>query len=174
MAEYAVLDAARDYSAVAMARIVSPHYQSLFEGDRGERLDDVAAHLFQADDRGNVARITLCGAAPGEFGVFLESRADFVTIRKHLRRRLSVIRERDGKRVFFRFYDPRVMRSFLPACAVDEAAAFLGPIDIVRVQDEEPGFVLTFERRGPGLALRRERLCDVLEQMLTSATPAVA
>jgi hypothetical protein len=53
--------------------------------------------------------------------------APFEELRKHLRRFLIVNGE-DGEELYFRFYDPRVFRAFLPACVTEEKTSFFGPV----------------------------------------------
>ncbi len=60
-------------------------------------------------------------------GIVLQSNASFGDVRKHLRGFLLVKNEA-GKKYRFRFYDPRVLRSFLPNCTNAEVAEFFGPV----------------------------------------------
>jgi hypothetical protein len=60
------------------------------------------------------------------WGVFLRAPVSFRDARRHLRRLLRAELD-DGQRVLFRFYDPRVLRAYLPTCTGDEAAQVFGP-----------------------------------------------
>lgn len=42
--------------------------------------------------------------------------------------------------IYFRFYDPRVLRRFLPVCTPDQLYAFFGPIDYFLFEDEDPAY----------------------------------
>lgn len=46
---------------------------------------------------------------------------------KHLRG-LTVAKLPDGARAYFRFYDPRVLRAYLPTCTEEEQAVFFGEV----------------------------------------------
>jgi len=46
----------------------------------------------------------------------------------HLRRFLTVRTEK-GKKLLFRFYDPRVLRLYLPTCTSTELNTFFGPVE---------------------------------------------
>jgi hypothetical protein len=48
-----------------------------------------------------------------------------------------------GERVYFRFYDPRVMRVFLPACTPEDTTQFFGPIQNYLVEDRTPEQLLS-------------------------------
>jgi hypothetical protein len=60
---------------------------------------------------------------------------------------LDVVTE-DGERVFFRFYDPRVLRVYLPTCE-DEAnlRSVFGPVGRFYMEGENPETILEFKRR---------------------------
>ena len=40
--------------------------------------------------------------------------------------------------MYFRYYDPRVLRSFLPTCTPRQLAEFFGPVGFFIAEDEEP------------------------------------
>jgi hypothetical protein len=44
----------------------------------------------------------------------------------------------DLESLFFRFYDPRVMRNYLPTCPPAQLAEFFGPVDFYIAEAEEP------------------------------------
>ena len=50
----------------------------------------------------------------------------------------------DQRTVLFRYYDPRVLRSFLPACNAAELASFFGPVQSFIVEGETPETGLKF------------------------------
>ncbi len=155
MTVFSVFDAARDYSRVVMAQMLSRAYFNLFIGEKGERLSHVAPHLFECDLQGAIAHMALSGLRPGEVGFLAEAEEPFESVYKHFRRFLTVIRESDGKKVLFRFYDPRILRVFLPACNSSELNHFFGPIKAFHCQGEDTGEVLTFRLDG-GLNLMQE------------------
>lgn len=51
----------------------------------------------------------------------------FGEVRKHLRQFLLMQTE-EGKKFFFRYYDPRLLQSYLPSCTPQEITQFFGPI----------------------------------------------
>jgi hypothetical protein len=57
----------------------------------------------------------------------LAARAGLYDLRRHLRRLLQV-RTEARETLFFRYYDPRVLRAFLPTCDRAQLAEFFGPI----------------------------------------------
>lgn len=47
----------------------------------------------------------------------------------HLRRFL-LVKDAQGQDMYFRFYDPRVLRVFLPTCTPEELSDFFGPSQV--------------------------------------------
>jgi hypothetical protein len=80
------------------------------------------------------------------FGIFAWTRADMETLRRHFRRLLQVKNEK-GKTLYFRYYDPRVLRLYLPTCTPEEIKVVFGPLGRLLVEDED-GEALFFEPRG--------------------------
>jgi hypothetical protein len=60
-------------------------------------------------------------------GIFAVAKANLRTMRQHFRSLLTV-QLPEGKTVYFRFYDPRVLRTFLPTCSREEQQRLFGPI----------------------------------------------
>ncbi|HYN40273.1 MAG TPA: DUF4123 domain-containing protein, partial [Thermoanaerobaculia bacterium] len=57
-----------------------------------------------------------------------EARATADVLRKHLRRQL-IAQDGNGKRMYFRFYDPRVLRTYLRTATPPERAELFGPAE---------------------------------------------
>jgi hypothetical protein len=50
----------------------------------------------------------------------------------------------EGRKLYFRFYDPRVLRVYLPTCTTDERSTFFGPVTCFLMEGEEPDELLLF------------------------------
>jgi hypothetical protein len=55
-----------------------------------------------------------------------------------------------GKRVYSRFYDPRVLRVYLPTCTPIEISQFFGQLSRFATENEKPETLLEFVRRRTG------------------------
>ena len=77
------------------------------------------------------------------------SGAELSELRKHFRAFLLVEREGGGE-LYFRFYDPRVLRVYLPTATPDELAAVFGPVEAYLCEARDPGRALRFERDEAG------------------------
>jgi hypothetical protein len=151
---YAVIDAAQGAEVPQRARESGLRVESLYEGRLGERVADVAPHLASLDLGGPFAS-WLMGRWPGHHAVLLQSEAAFSDLRRHFRRFLQV-RDEAGKRYRFRFYDPRILRAFLPACTSEEAAEFLGPVGAYFVKSRHPFGLLRMSKNARGSLVVQE------------------
>ncbi len=143
---YAVLDGARDdriYKAVYESRL---EYECLFAGELPYQLTLAAPYLVRLDAAAPFTRWLLEEGFGRSFGVFAWSGADIEALRRHFRRLLQV-KDEDGKKLYFRFYDPRVLRVYLPTCSSSELKEVFGPVGRFVVEGAE-GQALAYERGG--------------------------
>ena len=147
---FALLDAARSYQVLEILRPSGEQYQSLYEGPQGEELADWAPYLV-ALPAGSPLREALVREGWGQsWGVYLTCPLSFAEVRKHFRKFLLVKSQEDGRTLYFRFYDPRVLRLFLPTCNATEAAEFFGPIREFLMEAADPGSLLRFTQGARG------------------------
>jgi hypothetical protein len=143
---YAVLDGARDeriYRAVYDSRL---EYECLFAGQLNYEISLAAPYLVHLDARAAFTRWLIEEGWGKSFGIFAWTRADIETMRRHFRRLLQV-KDEQGRRLFFRYYDPRVLRLYLPTCDVGELREVLGPIGRLLAEGPE-GQVISYEAGG--------------------------
>lgn len=144
-----VVEAERDFGA---------RTYSLFLPELRRELRAVAPHVFAIDADGGYldrwrARIGLSA------GVLVATRQDVDALAKHLRT-IFIVQDETGQDFFFRYYDPRVLRSFLPTCTRDQLGEFFGPIDEFVAEAAEPGVVHCFGLERGSLRQRRFQLAD--------------
>lgn len=145
-----VLDAARVPGLPATLTALAAESTSLYSGPTADELADVAPWLVQCQ-AGSPLNEWLFGTAWGQSaGIVLESEADPDELRAHLRRFLMVLDE-SGKSLYFRFYDPRVLRIFLPTCDAEQLRSFFGPISAFVAEDDDPARALRFTLAGGDL-----------------------
>jgi pSer/pThr/pTyr-binding forkhead associated (FHA) protein len=145
---YAILDAARD--PVVLARLVlecKEEYQSLYEGDEGVKLAAFAPYLVALPRESTFLETIVRDGWGKSWGVYLTCDRPFKEVRKHLRRLLMAELE-GGKPVYFRFYDPRVLRVYLPTCKPQERSEFFGPIGGYILEGETEDLLLGFTPKG--------------------------
>ena len=59
-------------------------------------------------------------------------------------RRFLTVYDHTGKPMYFRYYDPRVLRVFLPTCTPAEQQTMFGPVQSYFAEDEDPDSLLEF------------------------------
>jgi hypothetical protein len=126
-------------------------HECLFAGQISVPLQRNAPYLVQLelDDR---ATIRLIDDSFGDsWGIILRADVGIKTLRKHLRTLLRV-QGPNGRRMLFRYWDPRVLRIYLPTCLPDELQRFFGPIEQLFVEDKSGSErLLRFANRGSRL-----------------------
>jgi hypothetical protein len=157
---YVVLDAARDIKILALLMQSKEEHQSLYEGVQGAKLSQVAPYLVKLGKDSLLLGSLLLEGWGKSWGVYLTCTSEFQEVRRHLRRFLEV-QLPDGKQVYFRFYDPRVLRVFLPTCNADEVNQFFGPIKHYLSENEKPDSLLQFANNGNGADKKAIELAGV-------------
>jgi Domain of unknown function (DUF4123)/FHA domain len=133
---YAVLDAARDPQILELLRESYAEYESLYEGKSAEDLVDYAPYLTRPALDPALLDLLVTEGWGKSWGVYFSCPQPVREVRKHLRQFLMV--QIQDRAVYFRFYDPRVLRIFLPTCASKEASEFFGPIEAYFAEGEDP------------------------------------
>lgn len=147
---YAVLDAARDLAALNWTKDAGEEYQSLYDGQSARDLEMFAPYLVRFSAPSPLLRTLVARAWGAHWGIYLTSRATVADLRKHFRHFL--IAEIEGRKTaYFRFYDPRVLRVYLPTCTPQEISQFFGPVGTFLLEDENASRILTFRAGAKGL-----------------------
>ncbi|WP_170319779.1 DUF4123 domain-containing protein [Polyangium spumosum] len=140
---YAILDGARDKRIATLRRTLGERVESLYDGEQGRDLAPFGPFLVELQP-GSKAIGALVDAGWGlSWMVFLNTPSLFDELRRHLRRFL-VVRMPDQRIAYFRYYDPRVLRSFLPSCTQEELQDFMGPIRAFLVESASGDELLEF------------------------------
>lgn len=149
---FALLDAARTPRVLELLRGSGEEHQSLYEGAKGEELAEWAPYVVRLPAQSGLLE-TLVREGWGEsWGVYFTSEKTLAEVRKHFRHFLMV-RLADGRTAYFRFYDPRVLRVYLPSCNATEAAQFFGPVRGYLMEAKEANTLLQFGNSGRGAGL---------------------
>ncbi len=156
---YALLDAAREPSVLKVIFESKEEYQSLYEGAAGAQLTHFAPYLVRIPPKSPLLDTLVQQAWAKSWGVYLTCGQPLKDLRTHFRHFLTV-KLPDGKQVSFRYYDPRVLRLFLPTCNVEEITQFFGPVKHFLVEAEDPSLALQFTRGTKGAEKKELRLAS--------------
>jgi len=139
---YAVLDGAAIPGLLAKAQECHVEPVCLYRGKLTTVL--AAAAPYQVTlERGSPFMNWLFQEGWGKhWGVFAVSRTDWRPMREHLCS-LTQVYDPDYQPIYFRYYDPRVLRVYLPTCDAGELRTVFGPIARLLCEDED-GALLRF------------------------------
>jgi len=143
---FALLDGARDMAIYLRLMECKEQYQTLYEGPQGEALAPNGPYLVSLPKDSPFLEMLVRDGWGKSWGVFLTSPAPFAELRRHLRKFLEA-KLPSGKVVLFRFYDPRVLRVFLPTCTDEDYVKFLGPTANFVSEGDEKQMALSFSKR---------------------------
>ena len=93
------------------------------------------------------------------WGIFVHTRYSIYEMRRHFRSLIQVTDE-EGRPMLFRFYDPRVIRDFLPTCDEEQIEAFFGNVDSYFSEAAEGDVLIEFGRSGGELTKKEIDLAD--------------
>lgn len=151
---YALLDAARDERIHPWIRRRALDYTCLFAGPLAPELAAAAPYLVHLYRSERFSRELVELAWGRSWGTFVVASASMEELRVHFRGFLRVRDER-GKRFLFRYYDPRVLRAYLPTCDARELGTVFGPVWRLCAEDESGGALLEYTQRDGALETRR-------------------
>ena len=154
---YALLDAARSPRILELLHESVDEHQSLFEGLPGAALSRVAPYLVRLEPETSPLFARLLADGWGQsWGVFVLSAAPFKQVRRHFRRHLRV-EDPDSRSLYFRLYDPRVLRRFLPMASARQLHELFAEVACFALEDAPPTRATLFTIT-PEPTLRSEHL----------------
>jgi hypothetical protein len=149
---WAILDAARDERIYPALRMSKLEYLCLYSGNLPEVLQRAAPYIVELAPGYSFTRPLLEMGWGHSWGVFLRIE-DARNLRHHLRGFLRV-QDESGRMLVFRYYDPRVLRAYLPTCEPNELRTVFGPISSFVTEGERGESAIEFSCRGPRLDVR--------------------
>ena len=150
---YAILDGARDPRIRNWVMDTRAAAWCLYRGDLPASLERAAPWLLRLARGQAYTEEFFARGWNNAWGVLLTSSISSTELRRHLRRFLRV-RTEAGRTLVFRYYDPRVLRVYLPTCTPDEISQFMGPVSAYAAESEDRGAFHLFARSDTGLAHR--------------------
>lgn len=147
---FAVLDGASSPQLLKNLYALGPEYCCLYRGELEPDIATVAPYLVRLDAGEKFTEWVLAEGWGVHWGIFALTTADLRTMRDHLRQ-FHTVELPDQRTVLFRYYDPRVLGSFLPPCNEGELKAFFGPVRSFIAEGDLPDAGMRFEFNGKSL-----------------------
>jgi len=144
---YAVLDACKQPEVLQKCNRLGPRSVSLYRGSAEKDYAHIAPYLVVLDSELIEWIAERIWDRP--WGIFVYCDSGHEALRTHLRHFLTV-RLPDRSEVFFRFYDPRVLRTFLDSSTPSELETFFGPVRAYAVGETGGDNVTLFRPRRRG------------------------
>ncbi len=138
---FAVLDGAACKGLIENFDKWQPEHYCLFSGQLPPDVIMTAPHIVALKRDDPFTCWVIEEGWGNHFGIFVRAVATAKEMRRHFRTFLRV-RDPEGKAIFFRYYDPRVFRIYLPTCNNAEAQHVFGPIESYLMEDEDDRIML--------------------------------
>lgn len=145
---YAILDGAQLPDLPQRLHTSGLEYICLYRGQIPDDLAQVAPYLVMLKRDDNFTKFILEQGWGKAWGIYARAEATIGLqgIRRHFRTFLMVERPGGGP-MYFRYYDPRIMRVYLPTCNRDEQRIVFGPLDSYVIEDDAPDRLMRFYTR---------------------------
>jgi hypothetical protein len=136
---YVILDGAQNETLLdVMADHEELDYRCLINDKLEPDMQEVAPYLIHLVEDAPFTQWLLEHGWAQNWGIFLTSQEELPSVWRHLRQHTRVWSP-ERRRLFFRFYDPRVLNAFLPTCDAGQLEAFFGNVDQFVAEREGPG-----------------------------------
>lgn len=156
---YAILDGARDELVHAWVQASYLENCCLYSGDLPKEMLTTAPWLVRLESGNKWTNRILARAWSNSWGVFLRTETSVAQLRNHLRRFLRV-RDESGRILLFRYYDPRVLRVYLPTCTSTELSTVFGPVQAFIVENSRGTSAFEFGFTGGKLTEKQIQVGD--------------
>jgi hypothetical protein len=142
---YATVDSARNDEVFKYFLTENVTYKSLFEGKMDIKYFGVSGFLVECKKDSILFNWLTTKAWGDSCSIFFISKIPFIDVLKHFQKLNRVYLEEDDI-VYFRYYDPRVLRVYLPTCNNKEIKIFFGETEGFFVESENPEVLIEFQK----------------------------
>lgn len=140
---YAILDGASVPGLPLKLYEMKPPRYCLFTGELEPDMAEVAPYLVRLYPKTPFTDWVLKECWGKHWGIFAHSRKPLKDMRQHFRSLITVYDEQ-GNPMTFRFYDPRVLRRYLPTCKPAELKIIFGDVETFFAESEENEKLLNY------------------------------
>ena len=147
---YAILDCAGAPDLTMKLYEMRPPHYCLFTGELEPDMIAVAPYLVRLQPRTPFAEWALRECWGKNCAIFMHSLKTLEDMRTHFRSLVTVYDEK-GDPLMFRYYDPRVLRRYLPTCNAGELKIFFGETDAFFAESEDGNNLTQFKIGEGGL-----------------------
>jgi hypothetical protein len=135
---YALLDGARDRRIYPLVTGSVAEWRCLYLGDLDPQIEEIAPYLVELAPGTEMMEMVTEKAWGKAWGILCWSREGIDKVGQHFRR-FARVKIPGGATVVFRYYDPRVLRVFLPTCDAEQLDQLFGPIQTFVMETGDRG-----------------------------------
>lgn len=154
---FAVLDGASVPGLLSKLNDLEPDHECLYRGNLQPDMAEVAPYLVHMEPNRPFTEWVISQGWGKHWGIFVRSNTDLRMLRQHFRKYL-IVHSEQGKPLLFRYYDPRVLRRYLPTCTPEELGIMFGPVTSYVLEGETPDAVVSFEFKTGSLVMKQESI----------------
>jgi len=167
---YAIVDASRGPMTIPPTlQAMTDNVACLYRGQALEEFGDDTAWVAEIAADESVLDWVIDNGFGKRWSIFMQSPHRLADVVRHLRK-FTVIEDQEGTAHFFRFYDPRTLRQYLPVLNTQQAAAFFQGVDAFYCENDiRPEELLKFTNHGG--VLHREVIALLPADATASARP---
>ena len=140
---YAIVDAAQDEGIYKTLMGCTEEFTCLFNGRIPVVLARAAPYLIKLPVESELFQKFYQQGFYNNWAIFFTSFDSGKDLKKHFQDLLRVKTE-DGRRLYFRYYDPRVLRTYLPTCTPSELRTVFGSASKFWVCGEEKDTIIEY------------------------------
>ena len=143
---YAVLDGASNPALLDhLYDGERPEFACLYRGELEPDMAECAPYLARLEPDSPFTQWAIDNCLGNHWGIFALSRADLHGLLQHFRKH-TMVYDSNNRPLLFRYYDPRVLREFLPGCDLGQTADLFGPVEAFFAEAEDGEGHLRFDR----------------------------
>lgn len=127
---YMIVDAAQNEEIYQRIQSCRLPYTCLYDGEKTpEAIQKVAPYLVRVKESNDFVAWCIEKGLTNNWLIFFSARdKSLPELRRHFKK-LTFVKTEAGKKLLFRFYDPRVLAAYLPTCNEMEASFVLGNLE---------------------------------------------
>ncbi len=147
---YAVADGTLLPGLLAKLEEYEPKSTCLFRGELPFDLAEAAPYLVKLEKDNKFSDWLLNESVEEPCCIYAQTTVidDFIQLRKHFRSFLRV-KSPEGKNLLFRYYDPRVMKTYLPTCTPEDNEILFNGIESYLIFNDEDKKFKTYREPNP-------------------------
>ena len=143
MKQYLILDGAILEHKLEQALSLHEQHRSLYRGQTVPEIEAVGPYLFPYPHTDAFNSWFIGNGLRNNWGILVNAAVSLDEIENHFRQFLMVKTE-EGQELYFRFYDPRVLRIFLPTCDAAQLREMFGAVHSFVCHDADDSFLFQY------------------------------